>query len=316
MATETLRPNENGSESSYYTEGDTPGYKCVDEAIADEHTTYIQNAVNNNTYARGLFNIPDSGIGEGIINKITVRVRSIRSYEAYLKCSIRTNGTTYDGSEQGPIPLEWTNYFEEWVNSPSTSHAWTREEINTLEIGVNLRAGGTTSGRRCKCTQVYVAVDYAPAPTLVSSTINFKYNVRALTNDTINCKWDVRKLVSDTINHKWHVRELVNDTVNYKWNVSAIVLTLVSGTLQLVFNARALVSETNQLKWNVRKLIDKSLQTIWNIVAPPYSVSNILELRWYNLLRLLKIYSGLSKDLAIKSTIKKGLKITSTIEEK
>ncbi len=155
---------------------------------------------------------------------------------------------------------------------------------------------------------------------------------------------EAASLVSKTFQSIWNVRKLVNDTVNYKWNVSVIALTLVSNTLQLVFNVRALVSKTSQLKWHVLKLVDKSLQSIWNVrkligkslqsiwnvrkligkslqsiwnVAPlPYSVSNILELRWYNLLRILKISSEVARDLTIKSTIKKGLKITSTIEGK
>ncbi len=106
-----------------------------------------------------------------------------------------------------------------------------------------------------------------------------------LPSKTFQSIWHVGELVNDTVNYKWDVRKLVSDTINYKWHV------------------QTLVSKTSQLKWRVFKLVDKSLQTIWNVVCR-YLVSNTLELQWYNLLRILKIYSELSRDLTIKSTRK------------
>lgn len=86
------------------------------------------------------------------------------------------------------------------------------------------------------------------------------------------------------------------------------------------------VSATINYKWNVGKLVGKAVQLKWDVAEFLYPVSNTLELQWYNLLRILKIESEMSRDLTIKSKIrcplvithsyKKGLKITSTIKEK
>ena len=187
---ETLRPNAIGSETDIDQQEPGTGahWDKVDETPADDNTTYVRSTSQKITYERDLYNIPDSGVGAGTINKITIRVRCKRSYEAYCKCSLRTHSQTYDGAEQGPIPLEWTNYHEDWVENPNTDAAWTWAEINALEIGVSLRAGSTLSSRFGSCTQVYVEVDYtttvAPTVTTQAATLIQKTSARGNGNIT------------------------------------------------------------------------------------------------------------------------------------
>ncbi|GAI93426.1 unnamed protein product, partial [marine sediment metagenome] len=170
---ETLRPNAAGDETTlrYHLSAEDWGapnpaknWQCVDEVVPDETTTNVRSAIEKNTYDRDLYNIPDSGVSLGIINKITLHIRCRRSWEAYAKCSMRTNGVTYDGDEKGPIPLEWTDYSQEWLINPGNAHNWTWDEIDALQIGVSLKAGGVHDSRWGECTQVYVEVDYTIGP--------------------------------------------------------------------------------------------------------------------------------------------------------
>ena len=76
MATETLRPNAAGDETGLDISGTSPAatnWESVDDVGADESVTAVIRTTMS--YARDLYNLPASGVGGGVINKITVYVR-------------------------------------------------------------------------------------------------------------------------------------------------------------------------------------------------------------------------------------------------
>ena len=76
-ATETLRPNAAGDETSitFQYPASTEHWDKVDEAVADDASTSVREEGTN--YKRDLYNLPAHSAGSGTINKITVYVRCL-----------------------------------------------------------------------------------------------------------------------------------------------------------------------------------------------------------------------------------------------
>lgn len=157
---ETLRPNAAGDECSIESEVGAvcPNhYQNVDEAVADDDTTYIEDSSGN--YHRDLYNLPASS-GSGTINFIKVYFRCTHNYGTdYAKPSIKSDSTVTDGTEV-EIGSGWNTYSQQWNTNPADGQPWQWADIDALQIGVSLKAYSTTP----ECTQVYVEVDYTPAP--------------------------------------------------------------------------------------------------------------------------------------------------------
>lgn len=183
--TETLRPDAAGDETNISTQfpAATFHWDKVDEAVADEFTTYV--GTSNAAFQRDLYNLPASS-GAGVINKITVYARCyVNMYVAddILKIVVKS-GATVDESANKNIVNVWTTYSEEWALNPDDSEAWEWADIDDLQIGISLMRGWdgeyTYPGL---CTQVYVVIDYtstAPPTDFVASD-----NL----NDRVTCTW-------------------------------------------------------------------------------------------------------------------------------
>ena len=169
-----LRPNGAGSETSISYQYPSSGshYDKVDEETADDDTTYVW--TDTNTLERDLYALQDTS-QTGDIEKIKVywRVECYGAEQADLcdeaqasKPSIRTHNTIYDGSQtsHGYAVDTYYTYSQEWTTNPYTGNAWTWDEINSLETGVNLYSSGLEAGE-ARCTQVYVEVYYSTYPT-------------------------------------------------------------------------------------------------------------------------------------------------------
>lgn len=177
---ETLRPNAAGDECNLgegYEDATCPNhYQNVDEESPDEDATYVKS--DSTDYHRDLYNLDNSGVADGDINKITVYARlkkygGIAPSRTIAKIAIKS-GTgsgspdTVDESAEITITTSWTNYSQEWSTNPATSSAWTWDEIDNLQAGVALKKYGT--GEYGWCTQVYVEVDYTSAITEKTSS--------------------------------------------------------------------------------------------------------------------------------------------------
>ena len=172
MATETLRPNAAGDETSIESQlpDSTFHWDKVDEASADDNTTFVY---NNTTaaYQRDLYNLPASS-GSGTINFIKIYFRVLTTGAvAGVKPSLKSNSTVTDGTEIQPPAYVWTTYSQQWNTNPADSQAWEWADIDALQIGVSLKPEVGVYG--CSCTQVYVEVDYTPpsAPTVTTQAV-------------------------------------------------------------------------------------------------------------------------------------------------
>jgi len=162
VATEILRPNAAGDEESITsaTSGAGNHWADVDEAVADNSTTYVYQSTIS--YLRDLYNLPAHSVGSGVINSITIYFRIRSGYTtttAYAKPSQKSGATTTDGTEQTVTGTTWTTKSQTYNTNPTTSAAYTWDEIDALQIGIQLKhsnAGFYNS----RCTQVYVEVDY------------------------------------------------------------------------------------------------------------------------------------------------------------
>jgi hypothetical protein len=161
MATEILRPNAAGDEeniSNVVGDGVGTHYTVVDEETPDDDSTYVYNQqFSSPVFQRDLYNLPASS-GSGTINKITVHFRcKMGNASSKAKASIKSDSTVTDGDEKVATETGvWENHSQEWATNPADSEAWEWADIDNLQIGVSLKG----SYSYCRCTQVYVEVDY------------------------------------------------------------------------------------------------------------------------------------------------------------
>ena len=169
MAEITLRPNAAGDLTTiqYQYPSSTSHYDKVDEASADDATTYVSES-DSNGEGQDLYNLPASGI-TGIISGIVVYVRTFGylygpSPPPQHRILIKTHSTQYDDSWVKD-QYNWITYSKSYATNPYTSAAWTIAEIDALQIGVGLLgywASGPTRATRTDCTQCYVTITYTP----------------------------------------------------------------------------------------------------------------------------------------------------------
>ncbi len=165
----TLRPNAAGDETNIPTQtpASTVHWDKVDEVVADEDTTTVSN--DTGTYQRDLYAIPNHDpeyFGVIASVKVYVRFRHEGAASAFAKPVIKIGGTVYEGDVYENTTTAYYNHSHTWATNPATSVAWTWSDIDSLQIGVSLKRGG--SGNSI-CTQVYVEVAFTPV------------------NDTIEC---------------------------------------------------------------------------------------------------------------------------------
>ena len=163
MATETLRPNDNGdlsqccgSDYDY-----TNNYQLINEETAND-ADYVMGVSSPSV---DLYNIPSTAIPAGsTINKVTFYGRFARLDYGIstgdCKFAYKSGGSTYYSSSLA----ETTSYSEfswEQTTNQKTSAAWTIDDINALQIGVALYcylAGKDYSTGRC--SQLWIVIDY------------------------------------------------------------------------------------------------------------------------------------------------------------
>jgi len=201
-ATETLRPNAAGDETNLGFEypTDEVHYTLVDEAEADEATTYVQQSTGTG-YARDLYGLPLSS-GVGTINFIKVYFRTYTTGAATVRPVIKSSGIVTEGTAIDAVQT-WTTYSEQWNTNPADSEAWEWSDIDALQIGIGIDAVPDAYGR---CTQVYVEVDYTvSAPTVTTSAASDVEETTATLNGDVTAINDTsitdRGFVWDTATH-------------------------------------------------------------------------------------------------------------------
>ena len=133
MANEILRPNGAGNETSITSQfpDSTYHWDKVDEAVADEDTTYV--LTSNIAYLRDTYAIENPSTyepGDTITNvRVTARCKEITS-GGKLKLSIRTHSNNFEGSEQ-EATTDYADYTEDGAVYDKEHHEKKWDEINT-----------------------------------------------------------------------------------------------------------------------------------------------------------------------------------------
>jgi len=138
----------------------------VDDVESDDDATFIYTSEEDNAVYRDTFDLPNPEL-DGVILNATVFIvcRSVSpSYQGTTWIMCRVDENDYYGSGFSPSN-SYTLYSMTWVNNPSSSSAWTWDDIDALEIGVR-----ASSGRRyffyewyyfpTRVTQVYAVIHY------------------------------------------------------------------------------------------------------------------------------------------------------------
>jgi len=228
-ATEILRPNAKGSSNRCKRFGDGENYRCVDEVVADEDSTYVY-PKNDNT-EMDTYNIDNLGESNGTINSVTVFARA-RAYDLgacddmRMQIVIRTDSTDDFGSTITLVGnAGWDSYLETWLTNPNTGEAWTWGEIKDLQIGIKLYDDGTGSPQ---CTQVYAEVNYTPISQGVEASKWWLLENNS-PNYAYSCFRDVTelvKLISLDGNATYTVASVAGDTEN-EWSYAGWSLVII-----------------------------------------------------------------------------------------
>jgi hypothetical protein len=133
-AIRTLFPNADGSVLQWTANGAANRWDCVDEQTPDEDTTYISSDTPGQINLSALSDMAgnESGIEAVIVQhrsrKDDTGARSVRSL-------VRTGGANYTGTTSS-LASSYAHYASIWLTNPNTGSAWTRTEIDALEVGV------------------------------------------------------------------------------------------------------------------------------------------------------------------------------------
>jgi general secretion pathway protein G len=154
----TLRPMGTGV-TALSRSGGSANWQCVDEASADNGTTYVSRL---GSYATDTYAIEDVPAGTCSITNVTVFARGHKTtliWAGHLRTVLRIGTTNYQGSQKN-VSNTWTTYSDSWATNPATGAAWTWADINNLQAGVSLESESIFFAS--ECTQVYITVTYAP----------------------------------------------------------------------------------------------------------------------------------------------------------
>jgi hypothetical protein len=164
-----IRPNAAGDETAIpvqYPAADSH-YDKVDEATADDDTTYVENDTDDEK--RDLYNLAAAPYTSGTINSVTVHCRLKQTAtgiaQGYGKPSVRTGGASYDGTQTNLSGTGYQNISATWALNPNTGVAWTWADIAALQAGCltqNPLTAGFHTGH-VRLTQVWVVINYTPS---------------------------------------------------------------------------------------------------------------------------------------------------------
>lgn len=158
MAEETLRPTAAGDSTALtpYPGTGEANWQDVDDVTSDNDSTYV-NAGSYDAWLLDLYNLANHSVGSGVINYVTIYMVSyITASGSKAKIAVKTHGTVYYGDEF--YDTSYTLRSKQYTANPYTSSAWTWDEVDALQAGVDLYA--ISSKGVAHCTQVYIIVTY------------------------------------------------------------------------------------------------------------------------------------------------------------
>ncbi len=166
MSTETLRPTANGDKIEIPSQNPDSGshYDKVDDVSPDDAATYIYVLSSSTTsWVRDLFQLSDL-TSDNVIESIKIyfRARETGGTGNARPC-LKIDSSEYEGTII-QLTTSWATYSQTYSTNPKTGEAWTKDEVNSLQVGVDLRIVATDLPYASDCTQVYVVVTIIDPP--------------------------------------------------------------------------------------------------------------------------------------------------------
>lgn len=195
MAIEILRPNGVGDNhelphlvlSYQYPTTNAEHWTNLDEDPANDDTDYIfftRSGVSATTKRRDLYTIPTHSVGFGVIYSVTVHFRGkyvVGTAPGTIKCSLKTNSTVVDGTDQGGLTSSYADYSQSWATNPVTAVSWTWDEIDALQVG--LWGSAESDNYYLRVTQLYVEVNYDDTPSALATPKGTTYIYKQYNNN-------------------------------------------------------------------------------------------------------------------------------------
>lgn len=186
MDVATLRPDSSGDLCEIMHQGGCSAcpnhYDCVYEAVADGDTTRVYTAYDDYAPIGSTKDWLDSYnleayLGSGDINKVTVYavMKRLLPKATYCRFGVRIGSTNYMCSSFR-AEADYSSHSYELVDNPATEVTWTAEDIQSLQVAITLQSCNHTDPdyrRASACTQVYIEVDYIPAPPPAGRSFGF-----------------------------------------------------------------------------------------------------------------------------------------------
>jgi hypothetical protein len=166
MATEILRPNGAGDEADSVASGAATRHECVDEAVADDDTTYI---TDQGTAAQFTSLALDStALTTETVNSVDAhgRARELTGGGSTWGVGVRLSGSNSMGSE-----FDLTNSYvshEAAALARPGGGSWAVADLNSLQVRVRQSEGGASN--ECRTTQMYVEVNYTGVAAAITGT--------------------------------------------------------------------------------------------------------------------------------------------------
>ena len=196
----TIRPNANGDTIELTTECGQ-NFQCVDEVIPDGYTTinYASAGVGVDT---DLYELEDHTTETGTIVQVNCYavVNPINVTGFWSNAIIKTHGTEYVGEKISEPKNTWTTVPSYFHVNPYTSEAWTWDEIDALQCGVQIY----TTGSIHPVTQVY-AVVYYTVPSVTDCTLTAPEEVSDDHSQNVKMLnlWNGERIVFGLSRSKW-----------------------------------------------------------------------------------------------------------------
>ncbi|MFX0125059.1 MAG: hypothetical protein ACFFAE_15615 [Candidatus Hodarchaeota archaeon] len=190
-----LRPVANGTISEIPSENPLGGIHWQIVSDNDDSSYIIEDFSTATSYVDTYQSQNITGI-LGVINSVSINIRartSVLFANARAWTVLRTYDTEFLGSVNEPLD-SWNNYSTIYLTNPNTSSKWTWDELNTLEMGVMLRALPQPD-RECWCSEVWIEVNYTQTFDVEPPTV-FAHGVDDLRNGTGIFWADIRDTLS------------------------------------------------------------------------------------------------------------------------
>lgn len=141
--------------------GDDDYYKCVDEEVPDNSTTFIEGTTSGwvTQYAFFHFNNPAE---TGRINFITVTNRTRSAWNGQTAVAIY-NGSSYEAGNWVGAQGGWATQSRTWYTNPWTGVAWTFADLVDLQIGSLFVKGDGSDYANLSHTKILIDYDLIPA---------------------------------------------------------------------------------------------------------------------------------------------------------